>query len=126
MAVVCHCGGESGVLDSRVIGNTKRRRRVCQSCGSRWTTKEVVVGPATCVANSGVIRQNPAETGSRVVRFFFDEKIRRNVPMVEIERRSGVNQRTMQEWRRNPNPRLMMFEAALGAMGYELIVRKIK
>lgn len=35
------CGGYSKVLDSRVIDSTRRRRRECLNCGSRWNTKEI-------------------------------------------------------------------------------------
>ena len=36
------CGFEmSGVVDSRYINNTKRRRRECILCGERYTTVEV-------------------------------------------------------------------------------------
>lgn len=40
------CGGSGGVVDSRVGDDvaglsTTRRRRVCGSCGERWTTYEV-------------------------------------------------------------------------------------
>lgn len=39
----CECGGKSSIVDSREIGKTITRRRVCASCGQRWTTKEVRV-----------------------------------------------------------------------------------
>ena len=35
------CQGESGVIDSRPIGKTTRRRRECKSCKHRWTTFEI-------------------------------------------------------------------------------------
>jgi transcriptional regulator NrdR family protein len=40
--IVCDkCGGDSMTHDSRPVGNTMRRRRVCRACGFRWTTVEV-------------------------------------------------------------------------------------
>ena len=35
------CQGDSEVVDSRVSGNTTRRRRVCLQCKERWTTYEM-------------------------------------------------------------------------------------
>jgi hypothetical protein len=37
------CGATGLVLDTRTIRLTVKRRRSCVSCGSRWTTQEVVV-----------------------------------------------------------------------------------
>jgi hypothetical protein len=40
------CGhGETDVVDSRPQGGMVRRRRRCQSCCERFTTREVIVGP---------------------------------------------------------------------------------
>ncbi|MBX6772531.1 MAG: transcriptional repressor NrdR [Chloroflexi bacterium] len=41
--------GSSRVLDSRVVGRAVRRRRVCQSCGQRFTTYETLPPPALTV-----------------------------------------------------------------------------
>lgn len=38
------CKGVSRVVDSRVTGNSIRRRRRCESCGERWSTYEVDSG----------------------------------------------------------------------------------
>lgn len=38
---LCRCGGESTVIDSRRAGAGMRRRRLCLSCRTRWTTIEV-------------------------------------------------------------------------------------
>lgn len=37
----CECGGMTQVIDSRVYGETGRRRRKCLDCGQRWTTYEI-------------------------------------------------------------------------------------
>jgi len=44
--VVCICGGESKVRDSRPLAAYVRRRRECLACGSRWTTYETLIEPA--------------------------------------------------------------------------------
>jgi len=36
----CKCGGQSSVLDSRIVDGTVRRRRKCSVCDQRWTTYE--------------------------------------------------------------------------------------
>lgn len=44
MTARCACGTDSGVIDSRHRKDgVIRRRRVCPSCGTRWTTIEVTV-----------------------------------------------------------------------------------
>jgi transcriptional regulator NrdR family protein len=35
------CGRQSVVMDSRLTGSARRRRRRCVKCGRRWTTYEV-------------------------------------------------------------------------------------
>lgn len=44
LGIICpHCGGDTGVTDSRPSGNnTIRRRRRCRGCDLRFTTYEVV------------------------------------------------------------------------------------
>jgi hypothetical protein len=44
-AKVCQCGGNARTVDSRPVGFTVRRRRVCETCGRKWTTREARVGP---------------------------------------------------------------------------------
>lgn len=41
--MICTCGYESGVIDSRPRLGTVYRRRKCGNCGRRWTTHEVDV-----------------------------------------------------------------------------------
>lgn len=38
------CGGESLVVDSRETNDAIRRRRMCRSCGHRWSTLETSRG----------------------------------------------------------------------------------
>lgn len=40
-AFPCSCGGATGVNDSRSSGDGIRRRRICLTCGKRFTTYEV-------------------------------------------------------------------------------------
>lgn len=40
-AVICQCGGDSKVTDSRPHKKSIRRRRECLKCGTRWSTLEV-------------------------------------------------------------------------------------
>jgi transcriptional regulator NrdR family protein len=40
-AVICKCGSDSAVIDSRPHKNSIRRRRKCMACGARWSTLEV-------------------------------------------------------------------------------------
>lgn len=35
-----NCRGDSKVLETTSVGSTVKRRRVCTTCGSRWTTYE--------------------------------------------------------------------------------------
>lgn len=36
------CGGQSTVIDSRLICGTTRRRRECELCGKRFSTEETL------------------------------------------------------------------------------------
>lgn len=36
------CGGQSTVIDSRMISGTVRRRRECEQCGHRFSTEETL------------------------------------------------------------------------------------
>lgn len=42
----CTCGGSGYVVDTRTIGSVKCRRRMCDTCGARWSTQEVRVDKA--------------------------------------------------------------------------------
>lgn len=44
-----NCGGETGVIDSRVMSEGVRRRRQCNSCGFRFSTMERVIAKALFV-----------------------------------------------------------------------------
>jgi transcriptional regulator NrdR family protein len=41
--VRCSCGGDTRVVDSRIIGASLRRRRLCMECGKRFSTLETVL-----------------------------------------------------------------------------------
>lgn len=41
MRVICSCGTRSSCYDSRVSDKSIWRRRVCNSCGKRWSTFEI-------------------------------------------------------------------------------------
>jgi transcriptional regulator NrdR family protein len=38
---ICRCGGTTTVIDSRAHGTSIRRRRRCDQCGERWSTREI-------------------------------------------------------------------------------------
>lgn len=39
----CSCGGDTRVVDSRLIDKALRRRRICMECGNRFNTLETVM-----------------------------------------------------------------------------------
>ena len=39
----CKCGGDTRVVDARVLENGVRRRRLCMDCGFRFSTLESVL-----------------------------------------------------------------------------------
>jgi len=41
--VRCKCGGDTRVVDARVLENGVRRRRLCMDCGFRFSTLESVL-----------------------------------------------------------------------------------
>lgn len=43
---ICH-HTKTAVTDSRTVGRTIRRRRLCPSCGTRFTTRETLAGRIT-------------------------------------------------------------------------------
>ena len=44
MSMPCECGSKSNCLDSRPRADRSvTRRYLCRSCGTRWTTSEIVV-----------------------------------------------------------------------------------
>jgi transcriptional regulator NrdR family protein len=49
------------VCDSRVVGGERRRRRVCNTCGHRWTTVEVRVQRLVRLARVEVLVARLAE-----------------------------------------------------------------
>jgi transcriptional regulator NrdR family protein len=63
LGMLCpHCGGDTGVIDSRAAdGNTIRRKRVCFTCGHRIRTFEIVsdTNPATSFRDN--LRRQAAE-----------------------------------------------------------------
>lgn len=59
-----------------------------------------------------------------LVRQFYALVNREQATLEEVESRSGVNRFTMRGWRRNSQPVLPNFEAAVNALGYELVIRK--
>ncbi|VWL85253.1 transcriptional regulator NrdR [Oceanivirga miroungae] len=49
--IVCK-SEDTGVIDSRVIGNQVKRRRECKNCGKRFTTIEIAILPSITVIKS--------------------------------------------------------------------------
>lgn len=43
----CECGSDTKVVDTRIIQNKQRRRRVCIECGNRFSTIEILESELT-------------------------------------------------------------------------------
>lgn len=61
-----------------------------------------------------------------VLRFLYDRAFIERITLADLSERSGVNKNTLRHWRYKSTPNLRDMDAALGAVGYELTVRKIK
>jgi hypothetical protein len=47
--IICTCGSDSKVYDTRPRGNTYLRRRECLACARRWQTVEIDMTAATAL-----------------------------------------------------------------------------
>jgi transcriptional regulator NrdR family protein len=79
LGILCpHCGGDTGVLDSRAAdGNAIRRKRVCFTCGLRFRTFEMIsdANPATWFRDK--LRRQAAElraAADRIERSLDDQE----------------------------------------------------
>lgn len=71
------------------------------------------------------VRKAPARC-HRLVRHLFEEMMRQNATYGDVALRSGVHFTTMRHWRYHNGPTVANLDACLNALGYELVVRKIK
>jgi hypothetical protein len=58
-----------------------------------------------------------------LVRQFFEILNEQRTTMMDVSKRAGPHWSTIQSWSRRSNPYIDNFEAALNAMGYELVIR---
>ena len=65
------------------------------------------------------------DCGHPAVRFIFSEMNRQRASLGQVERRSGVTGEAIRKWRRQRSPNLVLVEAVLNALGYELVIRKM-
>jgi hypothetical protein len=63
-----------------------------------------------------------------LVRQFFEivEKRRKKTPLIRVGKKAGIHYVTMNTWRRTGNPTVPNLQAALNAVGHELVIRKIR
>lgn len=129
MTVVCQCGGESGVLDSRRVGGSMKRRRECEKCHARWTTWEVQRDPGQKGPKASNGKSEVAIRGGSLIKLFFEEKRSQNISYDQIEKFSGVNHNTMHYWGKKKNPPNPVHEnlvAALSALGFDVVAIRRK
>ena len=62
----------------------------------------------------------------RVLRFLYEAAFKQQLTMADLSERSGINQNTLRHWRYKSTPNIRDIDAALGAVGYEITVRRIK
>lgn len=58
-----------------------------------------------------------------LVRQFFEILNDHKATMMDVSKKAGPHWSTIQSWSRRSNPYIGNFEAALNAMGYELVIR---
>lgn len=61
-AFPCPCGGNTGVNDTRATTSGIRRRRICLSCGHRFTTFEIKTESSTGILNQADLVASSAES----------------------------------------------------------------
>jgi DNA invertase Pin-like site-specific DNA recombinase len=61
---------------------------------------------------------------SDLVRQFFLIVNDRKMPLREIAKEAGLSYATIQAWQGKNNPNIIIFQAALNVLGYELCIRK--
>lgn len=125
--MLCVCGGDSTVWDSRVRGTAVMRRRRCLACGARWNTVEVadleLKRRTDTGATVGAPRTEPE--AHPVVRFMFRRLAEIGWTDEGLERLSRVSGRTFRKWRTSRIPRLDTMDQALRPLGYEVWVRRL-
>ena len=72
----------------------------------------------------GVHKLPPPETGFLLVREFFGIARKSGKTWAEISRTSGVYYGAFSAWRGTNVPTINNFQAALNALGHELVIRK--
>ncbi len=68
-------------------------------------------------------RQLPAPHAHPFVRFVLEEMNRQRCGALDLEQRSGIARRNLDQWRTAHSPTLITIEAALGALGFELAIQ---
>ena len=63
---------------------------------------------------------------SPLVRRFFQIVNEQQTTLTEVEAKAGVKRRTFGEWRNRRSPKVDNLQAALNAVGHELIIRRCK
>jgi transcriptional regulator NrdR family protein len=92
----CKCGTK--VVDSRIGGNTVRRRRMCFECKERWTTYEV---EASLVSALNEVEQYTAEIAAmapKITTAIEDYEVRR-YQSADVVSKVKPSERP---WRRKP------------------------
>jgi transcriptional regulator NrdR family protein len=60
----CSCGGETRVVDSRLLDKALRRRRTCMECGNRFSTLETAIPEVE--RKPKPVKKDPAYTPAEV------------------------------------------------------------
>jgi transcriptional regulator NrdR family protein len=92
----CKCG--SKVVNSRIAGNTVRRRRMCFECKERWTTYEVDSGVVSALNE---VERHTAEIASmapKITTAIEDYEVRR-YQFADVVSKVKPSERP---WRRKP------------------------
>lgn len=59
-----------------------------------------------------------------LVQWLFKEMHRQQIGTLDLTERAGLSKHTLRDWTRRHNPSLMLLEAALGVVGYQLVLTK--
>ncbi|MBU2051496.1 MAG: hypothetical protein KKH61_21305 [Gammaproteobacteria bacterium] len=71
-------------------------------------------------------RSNPKANTHPLITRLLDEMAEQQCTYDELSKRSGVSKPTLKQWRSRGVPNMINLEAAFGALGYELTVKRIK
>ncbi len=62
--------------------------------------------------------------GHPVVQMIYREMLHQRIGYDDLAKRAGIQPRTIRSWRTNNNPYLTSAEAVLGALGFQIVVRR--